>query len=114
MIPPVYIIMFAICKCNSVYKMKTFFRKGVDKLQTWCYYIPVVCRMQTQKGGTTLIDLRSIRKRKNLTLAQLSELTGLSDSYLCLIENADRTPSVPAAKRIAKVLGFDWTRFFDK
>ena len=61
-----------------------------------------------------MIDLRRIRQERGLTMKQLGDMTGLSESYISLIENSDRTPSVPAAKRIAKVLGFDWTRFFDK
>lgn len=61
-----------------------------------------------------MIDLRDIRKRHGLTLKQLGEQTGLSESYISMIENMERTPSVPAAKRIAAVLDFEWTRFFDK
>lgn len=61
-----------------------------------------------------MIELRDIRKRNNLTLSQLSEQTGLSESYLSLIENQERRPSVDAAKRIASALGFSWTRFFEQ
>lgn len=61
-----------------------------------------------------MIDLRDIRKRHGLTMKQLGEQTGLSESYISMIENMERTPSVSAAKRIADVLGFDWTRFFNK
>lgn len=61
-----------------------------------------------------MVDLRRIRQERGFTLKQLGEMAGLDDSYISLIENQKRTPSVQAAKRIAKVLGFDWTRFFDK
>ena len=61
-----------------------------------------------------MINLRRIRQERALTLKQLGEMTDLSESYISLIETMERVPSVPAAKRIAKVLGFDWTRFFDK
>ena len=61
-----------------------------------------------------MIDLRRIRQESGLTLKQLSDLAGLHDSYICLIEQQKRTPSVSAAKRIAQVLDFDWTRFFEK
>lgn len=61
-----------------------------------------------------MINLRRIRQERGLTLKQLGEMTDLSESYISLIETMERVPSVPAAKRIAKVLGFDWTRFFDK
>ena len=59
-----------------------------------------------------MIDLRRIRQERGLTLKQLSDMVGLHDSYICMIEQQKRTPSVSAAKRIAKVLGFDWMRFF--
>ncbi len=61
-----------------------------------------------------MIDLRRLRQERGLTMKQLGEKANLDDSYICLIEQNKRTPSVPAAKRIAKVLGFNWTRFFDK
>ena len=61
-----------------------------------------------------MFDLRDIRKKRGMTLKQLGEMTDLSESYISLIETMERVPSVPAAKRIANVLGFDWTRFFDK
>ena len=37
----------------------------------------------------------------------------ISQSYYASIENGVRTPSVPVAKKIAGVLDFSWTRFFD-
>ena len=61
-----------------------------------------------------MINLRRIRQARGLTLQQLGEMPDLSESNISLIETMERVPSVPAAKRIAKVLGFDWTRFFDK
>jgi transcriptional regulator with XRE-family HTH domain len=61
-----------------------------------------------------MFDLRSIRKQKGMTLKALASMTDLSESYISLIENMERRPSVDAAKRIAEVLEFHWTRFFDK
>ena len=61
-----------------------------------------------------MIDLRRLRQERGLTMKQLGEKTSLSESYISMIETMDRTPSVSAAKRIAKVLGFNWTRFYDK
>lgn len=61
-----------------------------------------------------MFDLRYIRKQRGLTLKQLGELTGLSESYISLLENMERRPSVDAAKKIAEVLEFPWFRFFDK
>ena len=61
-----------------------------------------------------MIDMRDIRKERGMTMKQLGDVTGLSESYISMIENMERTPSVPAAKRIAAALGFEWTRFFEK
>lgn len=38
---------------------------------------------------------------------------GMSQSGYALIETGNRRPSVQTAKKIASVLGFDWTRFFE-
>lgn len=61
-----------------------------------------------------MFDLRYIRKQRGMTMKQLGELTGLSESYISLLENMERRPSVDAAKKIAEVLEFPWFRFFDK
>ncbi len=60
-----------------------------------------------------MIDMREIRKRQGLTMKQIGDQTGLSESYISMIETMERTPSVSAAKRIAAALGFDWTDFFE-
>lgn len=61
-----------------------------------------------------MFDLRYIRKQRGMTMKQLGNQTGLSEGYISLIENMERRPSVDAAKRIAEVLGFNWTSFFDE
>lgn len=61
-----------------------------------------------------MFDLNSKRKEKNLTMSQVAEQTGISLSFYCQIENGDRNPSVDVAKKIAKVLDFDWTLLFEK
>jgi transcriptional regulator with XRE-family HTH domain len=53
------------------------------------------------------------RKSANMTMRQVSAKTGISESAYCLIEKGMRRPSVNTAKKIAKVLNFDWTRFYD-
>lgn len=59
------------------------------------------------------MQIREIRKACNLTMKQISEQTGISESMLSLIESGKRNPSVRVAKQIASVLGIDWTRFYD-
>lgn len=43
----------------------------------------------------------------------MADEIGMSQSGYASIETGARTPSVPMAKRIAAVLGFEWTRFFE-
>ncbi len=54
------------------------------------------------------------RLQKGLTQKEVAELVQISQPSICDIEQGNKTPRPDTAKRIAKVLGFDWTRFFDK
>ena len=56
--------------------------------------------------------LKTIRQEKKLTMREVAERAGVTESFYCLIENGARKPSVRTAKAIAAVLGFDWTEFF--
>jgi putative transcriptional regulator len=55
-----------------------------------------------------LIDIRNGRAQ-----AQIAEAVGISQQMYSAIEVGARRPSVEVAKKIAAVLGFDWTRFFE-
>lgn len=57
-----------------------------------------------------LIDLR---KTKGMTHEDVSNVCGISRQYYSMIEMGERSPSVETAKKIAKVLDFDWTKFYD-
>ena len=59
------------------------------------------------------MDLKIKRKKKRLTQQQLAELVGVDRTLISKIESGSVTPSVTTAKKIAAVLGFNWTRFFD-
>lgn len=54
------------------------------------------------------------RLEKNETLSGIADMTGMSESYLCQIEQGTRRPSPEKAKKIAEVLGFDWTLFYEE
>lgn len=56
--------------------------------------------------------MKLIRKSLELTQEQLAQHAGVSQSLIVQIENGNRKPSVKVAKRIASILGFDWTDFF--
>lgn len=51
------------------------------------------------------ILLKEKRKERNLTLAQLSEKTGISTTHINDIENNIKEPSISMMIRIAKALG---------
>ena len=53
----------------------------------------------------TLVENK--RKEKNLTQAQLSELTGINRAQLSRIESEDYLPLLPQLEALADVLGFD-------
>jgi len=58
--------------------------------------------------------LKELRARSsNMTQKQLATLVGISRTMITEIENGNANPSVEVAKRIAAVLGFEWTRFFE-
>lgn len=55
-----------------------------------------------------LVELRGKRSQ-----AAVAKATGIAQSTYASIEVGSRRPSVSTAKRIATVLGFSWTRFFE-
>ena len=58
------------------------------------------------------MKIKKARLDKNLTLRQVAERAGVSESMVCLIEQEKRRPSVEVAKKLAAVLCIDWTLFF--
>ena len=57
--------------------------------------------------------LEDIRKNNVKTETAVAKLCGITPQYYNYIENGKRRPSVQVAKRIADVLGFEWTKFFE-
>ena len=57
-----------------------------------------------------LKELRN--KSRNMTQEQLAKKVGISRTMITEIENGNADPSVRVAKKIAAVLGFDWTLFY--
>ena len=49
----------------------------------------------------------------NLTQEQLAKMVGISRTMITEIENGNANPSVEVAKKIASVLEFPWTRFYE-
>ena len=57
--------------------------------------------------------LHDARKKKQLSQSQVAKQVGISQPAYCDIENSNRNPHPDTAKKIAEVLGFNWTRFFE-
>lgn len=57
--------------------------------------------------------LIEIRKEAGLTHEEIANSVGIKRQYYSKIENGTRRPSVQVAKKIAELLQFDWTIFFD-
>ncbi|HDR7670760.1 TPA: helix-turn-helix transcriptional regulator [Bacillus wiedmannii] len=54
------------------------------------------------------------RKHGKKTQDYIAYKAKISRSMYAMIESGGRNPSVPVAKKIAKVLNFDWTLFFEE
>lgn len=50
----------------------------------------------------------------NMTQEEVAALAGIARSTYAAIESGFRTPSVTCAKKIAKVLNVEWTKFFEE
>ena len=57
--------------------------------------------------------LREIRNGTGKSQEAIAKAVGMGQSGYSMLENGERRPSVETAKKIAAVLGFDWTRFFE-
>lgn len=58
--------------------------------------------------------LFEIRKAKQMSGEDIARDVGISYKSYNAYENNRRRPSVETAKKIAAVLGFPWTRFFEE
>lgn len=58
--------------------------------------------------------LIKLRANLNMTQADVAEKSGMKRTSYASIEQGRRRPSIENAMRIAKVLGFEWTIFFEK
>lgn len=57
--------------------------------------------------------LKDLRTATGITQAKVAEAAGICESAYSMIESGKRNCAVDTAKKIASVLGFDWTRFYD-
>lgn len=59
------------------------------------------------------LTLKQVRKSKGLTLRELSEATGVSETNLSFIERGKTKPTATTIKKIAGVLGLTYEELFD-
>jgi transcriptional regulator with XRE-family HTH domain len=57
--------------------------------------------------------LKDTRSNAGLTQKDIADKSGITRQHYNFIENNERRPSVQSAKKIAEVLGFNWTKFFE-
>lgn len=71
--------------------------------------------MTHKEGGRNMDNwLINLRNKKELTQDEVAKLAEMPRTTYSSIEQGRRRPSVENAMRIASVLGFDWTYFFEK
>lgn len=58
--------------------------------------------------------LIAIRKARDMSQKEVADEAGMNQASYCNIESGKRNPSVKVAQKLGKVLGFDWTEFFQK
>ena len=49
--------------------------------------------------------VKAAREAKGMTQAELAEQLGITQAAFSYIENGDKSPSLPVAKRMAQILG---------
>jgi DNA-binding XRE family transcriptional regulator len=59
------------------------------------------------------IWFKQTREDKGFTQEELAAKIGITRQHIGLIENGVVAPSVEVAKKLAAVLGFDWTRLYE-
>ena len=53
------------------------------------------------------------RNAKGLSQSEMARLINVTQQMYSYIESGKRNPSPKLSKKIAKVLGFDWTKFYE-
>lgn len=66
-----------------------------------------------KRGDKTLIDLCEQRKAKGYTQERLANEAGVVRQTISEIERGVNNPSIQLAQKIAKILEFNWSEFFE-
>lgn len=65
-------------------------------------------------GAKVRALLANKRKELNMTQEEVAERVGIARTTYAMIETGKRNTSVENVKKIAKVLNFEWTLFFEE
>lgn len=57
--------------------------------------------------------LKTIREKAGSTQAEVAAAAEIERAYYAMLEAGTRRPSYEVALKISKVLGFDWTLFYE-
>lgn len=60
-----------------------------------------------------IIKLKEVRKKYNISIRQLANKTGISESHLRYIENGEREPGISILIRIAVALNIDEKELYE-
>ena len=101
---------FLLKVCGAFHVNPSFFTGEIDIDEA----VSVVSPKEKKKQVGN--RLKQMRIEKGLTLKELSDLVGLSDSQLCLIENGESNLTKKRAADIATVLhvGVEWLLYGDE
>ena len=58
--------------------------------------------------------LQKKREAAGFTQEQMASKLGVTSQYYNLIENGHRRPGPEKAKEVGRILGIDWTLFYDE
>ncbi len=57
--------------------------------------------------------LIEVRKSKGIKAVEVARLLDISRARYCNIEKGRERPTIAQAKRIGRILSFDWTKFYE-
>lgn len=60
-----------------------------------------------------ILNIKQLREKQKITQKDVAVKADISESYYSLIENGERTPKPEVIKKIANVLGFEWSAYYE-
>lgn len=78
------------------------------------YYYTDIQQIVSKRGENLRKWLKELRDNNNLSQYEMAKKIGITSQFYNFIENGKRRPSIETAKKIAEILNFDWTLFFEE